>query len=831
VGSAAPYVGRVGRLVRPRLGVWGQWLVTFDDTESQQPRKRRQPPGRQAGSSSSSSSSSSTSVSEHDSSNGYDDYSTSASSLCKDDEDDDGFEEHDYAGAGGGRGREEEVEHGGLMSEGHGEHGEADAPGGGALAGRAAAAALPAEQPGPDDMTWFVAPVLTGRAGQGAGREGQGGGAAQAPSSIAAAAPQDVAMLASGARERGGNQVTAVVRGGAFADPAAQREWGFKRQAAKDKAGRRAERERLFWQREARRRMRRRAKRALRCEHKRSRHKCRDCSDWFNTGYVGVCNLEYADGLGAEELRGVLAAARRRRDQALRARAPLPKKTRKKDNQTGRKLWPCVPGLRVSSIGERGVDWEAGQTYNVSYRAQGHCRLLDGGYLGFYLYRDDELTATLGGRLYARPHAPDDFDFVIAANATLGRHWLYVVGLDSRGVPHTTDGRWTLACQSLGPVNILPPAPRPDAIISLPPAGAHPAAPPPLPPHLLHAGSDAAASGGAAHAHAQDAGHGASAALGAADASGAPLRAVAMGARQGEVGGGGAERVGGVECWHEGGAVPEREAREQERAAAAAGGSQPGLVTKRQGQIDEVERRLEAAVRLAPTSVTALCNYGTLLHEVHHDDARAQECYRRALALDPAHVTTLFNLAGLLRDSGASYDEAEALYRRLLLLAPTDVGALCNYASLLYQVRGMADLAERMYRQALLLDPSDAAVLSNYAQLLLSHRQDAEGADFMYAKALETRPADPATLANYASFIHTVLHDYKRAEDMYKRALAVEPGCTQAICNYANLLTAVRKDFESALQLLSNAPYGPSVLRVRRAPLAALRASWVGGSG
>ena len=636
-------------------------------------------------------------------------------------------------------------------------------------------------------------------------------------------------MLASGARERGGKQAAAVARGGALADPAAQREWVFKRQAAKDKAGRRAERERLFWQREARRRMRRRAKRALRCEHKRSRHKCRDCSDWFNTGYVGVCNLEYADGLGAEELRGVLAAARRLRDQALRARAPLPKKTRKKDNQTGRKLWPCVPGLRVSSIGERGVDWEAGQTYNVSYRAQGHCRLLDGGYLGFYLYRNDELTATLGGRLYARPHAPDDFDFVIAANATLGRHWLYVVGLDSRGVPHTTDGRWTLACQSLGPVNILPPAPRPHSNTALPPAGAHPVAPP-LPPPLLHVGSDAAASGGPAHVHAQDAGHGTSAALGAGDASRAPLRAVAVGARQGEVGRGGAERVDGVECWYEGGGVLEREAREQEPAAAA-GASQPGLVTKRQGQIDEVERRLEAAVQLAPTSVTALCDYGTLLHEVHHDDARAQECYRRALALDPTHVTTLFNLAGLLRDSGASYDEAEALYRRLLLLAPTDVGALCNYASLLYQVRGMADLAERMYRQALLLAPSDAAVLSNYAQLLLSHRQDAEGADFMYAKALDTRPADPATLANYASFIHTVLHDYNRAEDMYKRALAVEPGCTQAICNYASLLTAVRKDFESALQLLSNAPYGPPVLRVRRAPSRlCVPCAWVGGA-
>jgi gamma-glutamylcyclotransferase (GGCT)/AIG2-like uncharacterized protein YtfP len=41
-----------------------------------------------------------------------------------------------------------------------------------------------------------------------------------------------------------------------------------------------------------------------------------------------------------------------------------------------------------------------------------------------------------------RPHAPDAFDFTLPRNISLGEHWLYVVALDSRGVPHITSGRW-----------------------------------------------------------------------------------------------------------------------------------------------------------------------------------------------------------------------------------------------------------------------------------------------------------------------------------------------------------------------------------------------------
>ena len=54
-----------------------------------------------------------------------------------------------------------------------------------------------------------------------------------------------------------------------------------------------------------------------RCQHKRKRERCGECTDWFNTGHAGVCNLEYADALGPEELKVLLQANCRARDAAF----------------------------------------------------------------------------------------------------------------------------------------------------------------------------------------------------------------------------------------------------------------------------------------------------------------------------------------------------------------------------------------------------------------------------------------------------------------------------------------------------------------------------------
>ena len=47
---------------------------------------------------------------------------------------------------------------------------------------------------------------------------------------------------------------------------------------------------------------------------------------------------------------------------------------------------------------------------NLTYKTRGHHPALDGGFLGFYLYRGETLAATLGGRAYVRPHCPDSFE-------------------------------------------------------------------------------------------------------------------------------------------------------------------------------------------------------------------------------------------------------------------------------------------------------------------------------------------------------------------------------------------------------------------------------------
>ena len=76
-------------------------------------------------------------------------------------------------------------------------------------------------------------------------------------------------------------------------------------------------------EREKARRRRRLARRALGCEHGRKRSGCRECTDWFNTGHVGVSNLEYADALEPGELKALLESCRHARDAAILAAAAM----------------------------------------------------------------------------------------------------------------------------------------------------------------------------------------------------------------------------------------------------------------------------------------------------------------------------------------------------------------------------------------------------------------------------------------------------------------------------------------------------------------------------
>ncbi|EKX37437.1 hypothetical protein GUITHDRAFT_116399 [Guillardia theta CCMP2712] len=50
------------------------------------------------------------------------------------------------------------------------------------------------------------------------------------------------------------------------------------------------------------------------------------------------------------------------------------------------------------------VYWKMGEQYNVSYTSTGHCKEVS--VLGFYLFKGSNFMATLGGKMYSRPHIP-----------------------------------------------------------------------------------------------------------------------------------------------------------------------------------------------------------------------------------------------------------------------------------------------------------------------------------------------------------------------------------------------------------------------------------------
>jgi Tfp pilus assembly protein PilF len=488
---------------------------------------------------------------------------------------------------------------------------------------------------------------------------------------------------------------------------------------------------------------------------------------------------------------------------------------------------------------------------------------IEGGYLGFYLYQGQSLTGTVGGRLYAKPHAPDQFECTVPSNLPLGEHFLYVVGLDRRGYPHMTAGKWTFACRSMGPVTVMPafaPAPTFE-----PPAGKYSkallvrvaASSPDASVYVSIDGSDPVRPGGAvggaaggasalataqqadarheedkgdesdlaARSHLRDEEHA------AASSHVIPVtRQVTIKARAYHIGLAPSpiatatydlEPPKALNKHALGGEGEDYETKEVmylqglRRSPQDAGilSNYACFLQHVRCAYDDAEKVFQEALQHVPHHVCTLCNYGTLLHEVRGDEAGALRMYRRALQADPNHVTSLFNLAALLKKDGADYDEAESVYKRLLRLEPKDVGTLCNYGAFLFEVRHEADVAERVYQQALLLQPADAPVLCNYALLLNTHRKDYDAAEFMYRTALEHDPLDPTTLSNYGRFLESVRHDYSAAEHHYKHAITLEPTHIQAICNYATFLTSVKRDYERAVVLLSRAPYQPPIVQ------------------
>lgn len=148
-----------------------------------------------------------------------------------------------------------------------------------------------------------------------------------------------------------------------------------------------------------------------------------------------------------------------------------------------------------------------------------------------------------------------------------------------------------------------------------------------------------------------------------------------------------------------------------------------GLALRGRGRLDEAVSCHRKALDRAPTSANALNNLGVSLTE-RGDTQEAIACFERLLSLTPGAPDALFNL-GVAFERANRLEEAARQYRQVLDKVPGHTGALNNLGNTLGEL-GAMDEALDCYGRALSLDPENADAHWNRALtlLLLGHFAD-----------------------------------------------------------------------------------------------------------
>ena len=131
-------------------------------------------------------------------------------------------------------------------------------------------------------------------------------------------------------------------------------------------------------------------------------------------------------------------------------------------------------------------------------------------------------------------------------------------------------------------------------------------------------------------------------------------------------------------------------------------------------------KRLEDAVERAPQFSAAWNNLGTIAYQ-SQNYARAEECFRQALAQDPQSYEALVNLGGVLV---TLHKLDEALDRNVQAVALRDNDALAqSQLGMTYYLLGNFDLAKKHLERARAIDPAHFS----HPQLILAEIDVREG--------------------------------------------------------------------------------------------------------
>jgi predicted O-linked N-acetylglucosamine transferase (SPINDLY family) len=136
-----------------------------------------------------------------------------------------------------------------------------------------------------------------------------------------------------------------------------------------------------------------------------------------------------------------------------------------------------------------------------------------------------------------------------------------------------------------------------------------------------------------------------------------------------------------------------------------------GSIDLTQRRYQDGAQRLEKLLKLCPSHVDALNNYGLYKFEQSRDARAALVCFEDALRQQPSNLNALFNV-GCVHLAINELDEAGEFFTKTLEIDPCHVGALNNMGAVQAR-KGRRDLALPYYRRALEICPNDTDVMAN----------------------------------------------------------------------------------------------------------------------
>lgn len=154
---------------------------------------------------------------------------------------------------------------------------------------------------------------------------------------------------------------------------------------------------------------------------------------------------------------------------------------------------------------------------------------------------------------------------------------------------------------------------------------------------------------------------------------------------------------------------------------------------------EELLRRLPATSHYRAVALLKVGN----AHADAGDDAKAEACYREALALNPntTFVQLPYNFGNVLARQGR-WAEAEAAYAKAVALAPRHLGARNNHGLALARL-GKFEAAFAEFEEALRLKPDSADTHLNYGAVL-AEKGELDRAEAHLLRALQLNPESVA---------------------------------------------------------------------------------------